>query len=70
MLDHQAIDRTTAADIVGGSWPRRKKSCCEERGKEDPGTQFSAVGKLSKSIKKMTSIQKVTQACPKQSSLF
>lgn len=58
MLDHQVVDLSTAAAIVGDSWPRRKKSYYEERGKEDTGAQFSAVGKLSKSIKKMPSIQK------------
>lgn len=52
------MDMATAADIVGDSWPRRKKSYCEERGKEDTDAQFSAVWKLSKSIKKLSSIQK------------
>lgn len=37
------MDMATAADIVGDSWPRRKKSYCEERGKEDTDAQFSAV---------------------------
>lgn len=57
-FDFRSLDTTTAADIVGGTWPRRKKSYCEERGEEDTGTQVSAVGKLSKSIKKMPSIPK------------
>lgn len=71
MLHHLVIDMTTATDIVGGSWPRRKKSYCEEREKEDTGTQFSAVRKLSKSILKRCHLsKKVTQTCPKQSSLF